>query len=78
MIIIGLKILVPHLNKSKVTQILVEPGPKYTRAAFSIKIYGMLWRMTKKRTRSTHLGKNIFHCFTDWNGTKGKLNFDIF
>ena len=32
----------------------------------------------KKRTRSTHLGKNIFQCFTDWNGTKGKLNFDIF
>ena len=48
MIIIGLKILVPHLNKSKFTQILVEPGPKNTRAAFSIKSCGMLWRMTKK------------------------------
>ena len=59
MIIICLKILVPHLNKSKFTQILVEPGPKYTRAAFSIKSCGMLWRMTKKG-QDPHIYEKIY------------------
>ena len=55
---------------------LVEPG-----TAFSIKgcmedemgFHGE-W---KKRPRSKQLLENIFQCFTDWNGTWRKQNFDV-
>ena len=61
-IITGLKInisSVPNLNKSKFSQILVEPGTIYTRAAFSTKSGGMIWRMTKKRQDLDIWSKNI-------------------
>lgn len=50
---------VPQLNKNKFSQILVEPGNKYTRSAFSIKRCGMIWRMRKKAKIQT-FGEKIF------------------
>ena len=38
---------------------LVEPGTEYTRAAFSIKSCGMIWRMTKKDNIQTFGEKYI-------------------
>ena len=34
--------------------------------------------MAKKWPGFRHFMKNICQCFTDQNGNKGKLNFDIF
>ena len=58
--IFGLKIhmsSVPQLNKNKFSQILVEPGNKYTRSSFSIKRCGIIWRMTQKAKIQTFAGK---------------------